>query len=711
MKNLLLGVVFLFLSTLTLHAKWNIYSETILWKKCEVEDFSNLWDFRLPLSSNKNLLNSKTFIIKKKNNKWEELVFIDWKYYLSHYFENNTLTFLDDWKKYYWILKKENWKKVFNLNWKESSEFESIYKINSYWEYEFEKQIFVWKKESIWGKVIYIKNWNEFKKDFVIANYFYINWKIYYLGLKNKKAFIIDEDWNKTKEYDYINELTVSDNKTSYSFIWYNKNINHSIVKDWKELIQYTKDNSDYLYNSNFYTVFWLRYFDENISFFVKKINGNNKYVDYYHNKESKIIKKRSYNNVENKYNGKFFINNSKDRVSFRDSEYIKNSIIIWKSEEWIISFIYPSWEEFILKKNYDFDIIYRNTDWKFIFVIKNKNEEKFLITNNKKNWPYKYIELVDHSLKSNKTVFKWKKENWKQVIIFNWKESKEYDEVYVYGNVDDSAWEFYTDWLKYTYVASTKWTAWISVSVLIEDWVEWKLYPNISNKPWIDNLTYSTDWKVFAYTLKRENWVIVEQNWIKSNIYKDVWIVTYDKEKESFWLFAKKQNLEWTYVENFKEIWKYKGYYDTYLSKDKTKFYFTDEENNLVENWKIIWTNIISYFSLNEKHFIYSKWVIDPNNKDIYSSFELHIDWKPFRTFKEMNLIWLDEKWNFFSFLWDKKFYKCKIEEEKVINKILNNVKENNKNIYLYFFAFITVFLIIFILFIKYKLNDKKIK
>jgi len=700
MKNVLLSIILLFLSISSLYASWNIYTETILWKKCEVEDFSNLWNFRLPLSSNKYLLNSNIFIIEKENNKWQKLVYIDWKYYLKHFFGHNTLTFLDNWKKYYWILTKENWKKVFNLNWKESSEFESIEKIRWIWKYSFEKQIFEWIN-SLWER-IYIRNWIEFKKKYEIIEYFYINWKIYYVWFKNNKSFLIDEKWNKTIEYDYINELTLSDDKKSYSFIWYKNNLSHSIVKDWIEIKKYTKENSNYLYGSNFYTVFWLRYFDKNISYFVKKNDGN-KYIDYYLYKKSKIIKKRSYINVEIEHSKKFFINNSKNRDSFRNLEYIENSIIIWKSKEWIISFIYPNWEEFILEKGYDFDMIYKNTDSNFIFVIKNKKKEKFLIQNSKKYWPYIDIWLADHSLKSSKTVFHWIKENWKEVVIFDWNESKEYDKIYLSSVFDDSTWEFNNDGKKYSYVVSNIWSAWISVSLLIKDWVEWKLYPNISYKPWIDELTYSLDWKVFAYILVRDNWVIVEQNLKQSNLYKEVKIVTYDEKTKSFWLFAQKQNWKWTYVDNFKEVWEYKSYYNTYLSKDRTKFYFTDEKNNLIENWKVIWNNIINYYWLDKGHFLYNKWIIDSNNKDVYNSFELYLDWKLFKKFKKIDLIWLDEKWEFFSFLWDKKIYKCKIKDEKIINKILVNTKNIYKNIYLYIFTFIILFLIIFI-FIKFK-------
>lgn len=407
-----------------------------------------------------------------------------------------------------------------------------------------------WKK--IWEWIFYTEDWYPYI-DFKISN----DWNSYaftHYSKETKKYWLIKdwkELWLKEREYEFFEYSPVWEGFT----YWYNEPYTPVdrfrdewrwvVVKDWIKELK-CENVSGFIYSPDWkksaYVCSWYNWGQSS----KENIIENWKYIWWKENKVTKL----QYTS-DSKILFYFFKDDSWDYYLSNWGEgsnhYLKFNKL-FECPNWNIGFclknnsetllLEDSPIEGILEENYyptfnstDFKIsnnnksesyyieMYKNYEWYDKILVKDKRAIGL---------DYKKITSFKYSPDGNKFLYTALKENWKVVVVLDWKESNEYDKI------ESSSIIFSSDWKSLSFPAKKNWK-WI----LIKDFNEIKKLKT--------NDSYPTDFwyinNVFYYTIKKGwkeefilNWKL---EWLYDNIfiYEEYSILSVQKDWNSYLL------------------------------------------------------------------------------------------------------------------------------------------------------------------------------
>lgn len=319
----------------------------------------------------------------------------------------------------------------------------------------------------------------------------------------------------------------------------------------------------------------------------------------------------------------------------------IKDWIEIYKSEFYLWNLQYsPNWKSiaFNVKKNWNWWIIIK--DWIEI----NKYEKSY-----NSAWGNMYsLDWKHYAFSAEK--------KWKKIIVKDWIEINKY--FFQWYPL------FSPSWKEFVFIAKNKWKYFIVIN-----WKEWKKYTSR-----ITDIPYFIDSNNYLLHLE-ENWkTFVEKNGIKSDKY-DYWYIqnlTYSKDWKNYAYETINSLWNFVVIKNWKEINKYKESLKPMFSSDWESFSFNvhkDWKNILIKDWKEInkYKRIYSYiYSPYWKSFSFIA------NKTVYKNIIVK-DWKEIDKYENVySLMYLPNSQNI-SFV-------AKIRwKEVIIQEICDNSKNNS--------------------------------
>ncbi len=515
-----------------------------------------------------------------------------------------------------------------------TDKFDKIYWLN----YTFDGKwfSFIWEKN--WNFQV-IAKWTGFEwyyKDKKNWEYiYYLDWKDYAFVDKNEgtwKEFVI-RDWIKSKEYDYVSDLSYSYDRSSFYFIAGDDKQNF-IVKDG---VGYTKywciEDSEYFPDGSIIYETWDReewavvtvddsWVDIEETFFSCELN------EWY--SKYKIINKdwKLYENIsmytksddDNNYayviregEKDVLIENWEEKGSYEKIMYIwywKNGYIFLVVEEDWKQIFFENWERIgeyqdvlnvinITRKLLSSDVkkYFKEDD---IYVLEHRDWKKSIFKEGLSNSKYDEIDFVLELNWIQDSVFiAWV--DWKIILVKNgekiWEfediKDLEYSEIWqsyaiVFmvgedkeilikdGEIIEEGIDFhdivYSSLGEFSYVVYKNW-----VDYVVRNWVKWKEYKHITE------IKYSPDGKSLSYVV--EKWgdsMCVVKDWIEQKEYTDVFSLTYSPDSREISYFIREdwnKPTAWYYVIRNWVRWKEYPYL-WYVYWDNKIYYSPDSKS-----------------------------------------------------------------------------------------------------------------------------------
>lgn len=384
------------------------------------------------------------------------------------------------------------------------------------------------------------------------------------------------------------------------------------------------------------------------------------------------------------------------------------------------------------IKKIYNkenFDSIYASKDHKN--VLTEKKIDNHIITV-KANWTkvWNYFDVANFRFSNNNSyLFLAKKDNFKDVIVKDWIESKEYEEIdKFYNNIT-----FINDWNDYIFIAKKENWKYIvvnnseesneynKITYLVSDyqnywfWYIWKTnqkkYEVIIN--WevkhthnseIRNLKISNKWENYYYTIKKDKWLELYKNWsiieryayidyIHSSNNYDTYFVRWDK----YWFIGYLKNGNYVVIKDDKRSKEYSKITNLTTNNDWSEYMYIAEKekdkNIVITNWKES-EEYFSVYNMTTSNDWKIFWYTAKKDKK-WKNISLIIDWKKIQDFDASNifeLLLIDENNYFFEALmyhFNKKrilegfdsslIYNWKIQKGIHLNNGINYLNKEN--------------------------------
>jgi len=286
------------------------------------------------------------------------------------------------------------------------------------------------------------------------------------------------------------------------------------------------------------------------------------------------------------------------------------------------------------------------SSDWKNTFYILTKDNGKQVLV---KDWieGREYDNIISnltYLIGSNSIFYIAKKDNGKQVLVKGWVESKEYD------NIPDLYIKYSEDGKNFAYI----WINWDNSSVLVKDWVENDKYN------FITDIKYSPNYNSFAYIAKKNNEKqVLVKDWVESKEYEHIYEFIYSSDSEHF-AFKTLDTLIVDWIENnnpykikdfdfFYNPEIFRNYLDNLtgnVTHNRSYIYSTDKKSSAYVDfakWNIVkdWVPIKdAYFYINEKMYIpnTNSIVLVINNGD--NTYSILKDWIKMKKYSKYNYI-----------------------------------------------------------------------
>lgn len=504
-----------------------------------------------------------------------------------------------------------------------------------------------------------ISNDDNTKKHIENVIYYQYKWdKLYYIWYnKEQSKYYVSLNWEK-KIYDEVWSLNISDNWRNYSYFvnkwdksyivigwedipnqeiqidWYIvetkispdwKNIFHivqiwneyvKIFKNWKEILKVpnsrqTDDqsviNSSFAFLSNNSYVF---IYKKNWNFYLSKDSKDIWNYSLVYNTKKIITKWNNYIFKAKKNWKEFVVYNWVEQKKYdyvwdpifsENNSYLYLAKSSWKSFVVVNQIEWKKYDEIVYNENYNYDnpkflnnsaIYIAKNNWKYFIVIDKTEQKEYEYVSSlkiSKNW-LNYVYIVN--------------EGWKNFAIFNWKNWKEFDKLYVidywtdvgsspmldlslnwdsvwyiatddFNSKDDKKWfvrkdnidsNKYYNFFQFKYLNN-----WDLISVFQKDKVlinekkllNYCILTNLSEKCY-DNITFNqakNDREKILFSPDWNNYVFISQNkvistnfWIWNNYESILWL-EYSSDWKDFYYIWKESNWKINIVKNNKLI------------------------------------------------------------------------------------------------------------------------------------------------------------